>query len=285
MKEKYWKKSPWAIRTLSFDASDAIAVDDTISAVTAEVYDSDGVDVSESMVSGSAAWDGTTITQKFTGGTDGEDYSCVIKITTSAGEKADEKLIIQVRARVSSLAITTLITLSEIKDWLDLDDTDADAFLEQAISDWSNAVDTRLGRTILSTDYADEAHDGGKLAVILNNFPVSELTSITVEDGALGDDDYTYNANGIIRLKSGLPFGGGPGDVLVTYTAGYDTAPGDLKRSMKQIVALEYYLSGHGRKALSKRSESTGEGNVTYERGPEDQERIMRRIERLYGSR
>jgi len=183
-------------------------------------------------------------------------------------------------------ASNALVTKEEVKEWLKLSGTDDDDFLQSAINDWSDAIETRLNRVIISADHTDECHPGGKLAVLLKNIPVTEISSITVDDGALGISDYTvYPESGIVRLVSGKAFGGGPGSILVTYTGGYEEAPGDLKRCVKQIVALEYYLSGHGRKALAKRGESTGEGTATYERGPEDQEKIMQRIERLYARR
>jgi len=183
-------------------------------------------------------------------------------------------------------AANALVTKDEIKRWLKLSGTGDDDFFQEAINDWSDTIEKRLGRVIKSAEHTDEVRDGGKLAVILKNIPVSSISSITVDGAALGSSDYTLDGDsGIIKLKSGLSFSGGPGSILATYTGGYTEVPGDLKRAVKQLVALEYYLSGHGRKALSKRSESAGEGSVTYERGPEDQENIMKKLERLYARR
>ena len=183
-------------------------------------------------------------------------------------------------------ADNALITVTEIKDWLKLSGSDDDDFLQRAINDWSDTIEKRLGRVIISTEHTDERHDGGKIAVLLKNIPVTEISSVSVDGAALGLSDCTVDQDsGILRLVSGKAFNGGPGSILVAYTGGYETVPGDLVRCVKQIVALEYYLSGHGRKALAKRGESTGEGTATYERGPEDQEKIMMRLERLYARR
>lgn len=186
------------------------------------------------------------------------------------------------------LSTNALISLEDIKLWLNLEgqDVERDNFLRDEINDWSSTIETRLGRVIHSTTHTDERHDGGKLSVILNNIPVTDISSITVDDGALGSSDYVYvSESGIVRLVSGLPFGGGPGSVLVTYTGGYTEVPGDLKRAVKQIVAIGFYLSGHGRKSIAKRGESTAQGNVEYNRGPEDQGKILKIIERIYGRR
>jgi len=183
-------------------------------------------------------------------------------------------------------ADNALVTIAEFKDWLKLSGSDDDDFLQRAINDWSDTIEKRLGRVIKSAEHSDERHDGGKQAVLLKNIPVTDISSVSVDGAALGSSDYTVDQDsGILRLVSGKAFGGGPGSILVTYTGGYSTVPGDLKRCVKQIAALEYYLSGHGRKALAKRGESTGEGTATYERGPEDQEKIMKRLERLYARR
>jgi hypothetical protein len=179
-----------------------------------------------------------------------------------------------------------LITLDEIKRWLNLTGTDDDDFFQEQINDWSDTIASRCNRKFVSQDYEDEVHDGEKVYILPRNLPVTDIDSITVDGGALGEDDYTLDKEGAtVRLKSGENFGGGPGAVLVTYTGGYDPIPGDLRRAVRQLVALEYYLSGHGRKALAKRGESAQGGNVTYERSPQDQERIIEGLVRRYGRR
>ncbi|OPL13707.1 MAG: hypothetical protein AVO39_10235 [delta proteobacterium MLS_D] len=179
-----------------------------------------------------------------------------------------------------------LIELDEIKRYLKLTTNDEDDFLQQAINDWSDALETRLNRVIKSADYEDERHHGGKLAILLKNMPVSAISSITVDDEELDSDDYTFDTDsGIVRMATGYPFDGGPGSVLVSYTAGYETAPGDIRRGIMQIVALEYYLSARGQKALIKSGENIQGGGVTYNRGPQDQERIMAGLERRYSRR
>jgi hypothetical protein len=179
-----------------------------------------------------------------------------------------------------------LIDLDEAKDWLKLTGTDDDDFLQRAINDWSDTIETRLNRKLFSATFEDERHDGSKRAIILKNTPVTEISSLTIDLCELSSLDYTFDSkSGIIRMWDGKPFMGGPGSVLVSYTGGFVVVPGDMKVKVNQIVALEYYLSGHGRKALAKRGESAQGGNVTYERSPQDQERIIEGLVRRYGRR
>ena len=184
-------------------------------------------------------------------------------------------------------AANALVELADVKRWLALTATDQDNFLQQAINDWSGAIESRLGRVIVSATHTDERHHGGKLAIILRHIPVASIAEITVDGTLIDADDYTFDPDsGIIRMASGHRFCGGPGSVLVTYVAGYETIPGDIVQALKQLVALEFYLSGaSGRKALAKRGESMAGGSVTYERGPRDQEEIMSRLERRHARR
>lgn len=181
-----------------------------------------------------------------------------------------------------------LVTIAEVKRWLKLDGSGDDDFLQEAINQRSDTVEKRLNRIIKSADYTGERHDGGKKKVLLKNIPVTAISSITVDDSALTATDYTCDGDsGIIRLKNGFTFGGGPGSIEVSYTGGFDedSVPGDFKQKVTQLVALEFYLSGRSRKALAKKGESNSQGNVTYERGPEDQERLMVKLERKYARR
>jgi len=184
-------------------------------------------------------------------------------------------------------ADNAMVSLTEVKEWLNLTGTNDDDFLQRQINDWSDTIETRLGRIIKSDDYEDEIHDGGKLAILPKNLPVTAIDSITIDDSELDSDEYELDKEGCkIRMKSGLPFEGGTGEILLSYTGGFASVPGDIKRAVRQLVALEYYLSGHGRKALAKRGESApGGGNVTYERGPADQERVIDGLIRRYGRR
>jgi hypothetical protein len=179
-----------------------------------------------------------------------------------------------------------LIELDEIKRYLKLTTNDEDDFLQEQINNWSDALETRFNRIIKSADYDDERHHGGKLAILLRNMPVTAIDSITVDGEAVDGDDYTFDMDsGIVRMVTGYPFSGGPGSVLVSYTAGYESVPGDLRHGITQIVALEYYLSARGQKALIKSGENIQGGGVTYNRGPNDQEKIMAGLVRRYSRR
>lgn len=179
-----------------------------------------------------------------------------------------------------------LVELDDMMRWMQFETHTEDEFLQSAINDWSDTIEKRLKRTILSTTHTDERHDGGRRSILLHNFPVTAVSSVSIDGGALGSLDYTYETGpGIVRMCSGREFAGKRGSILVTYTAGFSTVPGDLRRVVKQLVALEYYLSARGNKAIIKAGESLGGGNVSYQRGPDEQEKLMKKIERMYARR
>lgn len=178
-----------------------------------------------------------------------------------------------------------MITKADVKEWLGLTTTSPqDDFLQRAINNWSDKFETAIGRTILSTAHTDEVHDGGVRNVLPNNPPVTVLTSIKINDSLVTVTEYTINSSGsVIRKKDGKRWAGGFGSILLAYTGGYATVPGDIQQIFLQIIALEYYLGGAGgRKALSKKGESFAGQNVTYERSPRDQAIIFNALVATY---
>jgi len=96
MEEKSWTKASWEEITITFDAGNAVASTDTISSASVTIYDAAG-DSASTMIDGDASISGTNILQKIKGGTDGQDYIVRLQITTTAGEKIEDTLLIKVR--------------------------------------------------------------------------------------------------------------------------------------------------------------------------------------------
>lgn len=182
--------------------------------------------------------------------------------------------------------MSALIELSDIKSWLGLEGakTARDTFLTSMCTAWSAKFERRIGRTISQATYTDEIHDGRRFVILPRNYPVQSITSLTIDGVALGSTYYYLNASGmIIRQKNGLRFGGGRGSIKLTYIGGYATVPEDIKQALIQIVALDYYLSGHGNSLLPKTAEALNDGErLTYNRSPKDQERMLQDIVTIY---
>jgi len=95
-----WEKQSWESIILPFDASDFVDDDDTIAGVDATMYDSKSTDVSAAMIEGVPSFVGTTVYTQVKAGTDNETYSLRLRITTTAGEKFEDDLQVEVAEKV-----------------------------------------------------------------------------------------------------------------------------------------------------------------------------------------
>jgi len=93
-----WTKQPSEKRRLAFDASKTLIAGDTISSFDAKIFDSEGVDLSATMISGSS--NTTTIVYIWVqAGTTGLVYFLRIKITTVLGELIEDDLAVKVEQK------------------------------------------------------------------------------------------------------------------------------------------------------------------------------------------
>lgn len=152
-----------------------------------------------------------------------------------------------------------IVSLEDVKTFLGIaeDDTSQDNRLAPVVDAFCVYIPTYLGRILEETEFEDELYDGtGLPTLVLKNYPITEITSITVN----GDDFpevtyeermssiigyYIHNANnGILMNLSIWPRG--RGNILISYKAGYDEIPADIIYAT--LKTMEHYW------ALNKRS-------------------------------
>ena len=106
---------------------------------------------------------------------------------------------------------------------------------EAALQDfWSDAVEAlireHLGAPLLGTSTVSidgELHDGdGTNMVILNNLPIQNIVSVSVDDAPVAATEYTKKGIGVALLYSTFPIG--VANVSVSYTAGSDEVDGKI---------------------------------------------------------
>jgi len=95
----YWEKQAWESIILPFDGSNTIATDDSISSVAAKIYDSEGTDLSATMIEGAPSYTANTVQVQVKAGTAGAEYSLELKIDTTNGEHIEDDLEVRVRAK------------------------------------------------------------------------------------------------------------------------------------------------------------------------------------------
>ncbi len=141
-----------------------------------------------------------------------------------------------------------LVTKAEYKAYAKIVNPNQDAEIDSIIPKVSQLVKTYCGRTFV--DYADEAKveysNGGIAAIILNEWPVIAVDSVEYSS----DYGQTYTAitefvdwvldEGYIVATSPSGFAKQLRGYKVTYKAGYETLPEDLKLGVLDLVT--YYL-------------------------------------------
>lgn len=155
-----------------------------------------------------------------------------------------------------------LCTLTAVKLELSLSGSAADAILTERIAQMSAMIETHCRRVFARETVQEIFRDVDDYRLSLTRFPVSSITSVTIDGEALSSGDYEIDAEAgaLFRLSSDARVSIYASKVTVIYTAGYvlpDTAnptlPADIQRACV-LAATTAYL-GKGRD-LTIRSES-----------------------------
>lgn len=147
------------------------------------------------------------------------------------------------------MAGTSLITRAEYKAYAGITSTNQDVEIDAIIPKVSDLVKTYCRRSFI--DYASsaitETFNGGTNKYYLKEYPLLSLLSLEYSS------DYGQNYNGLTEFtdfvaniaedsvdslsSNGFPYA--INGYTVTYTAGYNTVPGDLKLAVMDLVT--YY--------------------------------------------
>ena len=169
------------------------------------------------------------------------------------------------------MATGDLVTLAEAKKHLNINDTSSDDELAGFITSASRMWVERGGPGADSPQY-DEWHTGGGMRVALNRGHVLAISEITEASGTAittlteqnaggsGSDGYSLNKrSGVLKRRSGgmaSAFAPGIENVHVVYTAGFVTAPADIKQAANILISHLWETQRGG----SKRPGSDDEG-------------------------
>lgn len=163
-----------------------------------------------------------------------------------------------------------LCTLTDVREYLGITGVDATAnsVMTRLCDVVTTLFDTYCNRTLLETEHTEYYSCYGTNYIVLRNYPVTLITSVSDDTNyvwdvdTIIDSDYYFLDNTILRLKN-LYFANYPQSVQVIYTAGYttETLPEDLKQAAILEVAHLYKKSSEGVSVVSR---STGESSITY---------------------
>jgi hypothetical protein len=157
-----------------------------------------------------------------------------------------------------TLLSNALTTVDAVKEYLKipLDNTGDDSRIEGLINACSASIENYCQRSFKKQQYVDEEYDGNNYKYInLLNYPVVSVDSVTLNDTLLTTDQYTVKKKPgiLVRKYTGIDvdyyyrwhnafWPQGDGNILVTYTAGYDVIPADLEQSCILYV-MSFYKS------------------------------------------
>lgn|SRR5574339_74072 len=138
------------------------------------------------------------------------------------------------------------VTLADLKEHLDISDTDKDSFLTNILNAAWEMAKNYIGYDLNDTVYTEDYDGDGTNELLLKKWPIISITSIKDDtDRTFGSDtvidstDYLFDADtGLVTLFQGQGvFTSGRGNIRVVYTAGYTSIPYDAQRGLIMLAS------------------------------------------------
>jgi hypothetical protein len=161
-----------------------------------------------------------------------------------------------------------LASLDDLKIALSIVHYEDDALLTRIGLAASGYFEKQTGRTILAEDYV-EVQDGQAGRVIVPaNFPIVSVASLSI-DGVVQTLSTGYGVAGyyvdgnVIRLRDTFATDG-QGNISISYRAGFETAPEDVRQAVIELASLMYVE----RSRSGQQSKTVGGENVSFYYAP-----------------
>jgi len=159
-----------------------------------------------------------------------------------------------------------LATVADLIAWMGLENVDQATTdqLQRLVTATSIWIQEEISRTIRSLSYTETLDGHGGDRIMLCNYPVTAVASVSVDGQALppssgpGQPGFAL-ANDLIVLR-GYRFALGAANVVVVYTAGFATIPQDLTQACLELASLRW----KERDRIGHVSKSLGGETVTF---------------------
>lgn len=144
------------------------------------------------------------------------------------------------------MAVVDLATVEQVKGYLGITSVADDALLERLVGSASAYIQKWLNRDLGSDIYIASMDGNNSDTMLLPNYPVQSVTSLTIDGQAIPlssgplNKGYAFDDNRIVLR--GYRFTGGLLNVEVTYTAGYADGeiPADVTQACIEMIAMRY---------------------------------------------
>ena len=161
--------------------------------------------------------------------------------------------------------MANLTTLQNVKDWLGLESDDDDTLLTRMVSAISEYIQSWLNRDLLTAAYTEILDGNGGVKLMLSNYPVNTVTSLTVDGQTIPSAVDSQGAGymvtpNLILLLGSYSFTKALQNVVVSYTAGFAVTPPEIEQAVIELIALRY----KERDRIGHVSKSLGGETVTF---------------------
>ena len=159
-----------------------------------------------------------------------------------------------------------LISLDELKEFLEKTDTEHDTILERFIEQVGVRFESYTGRRFTEAART-EKFDGGKRLYYMDAFPIDTGQTLTVKEDDVTmvvDLDYFIKATSGLIEFTGKTSEAKPNIIEVTWTGGYSTTDEvlDVPDDLKMVCTLQCAFQFKRRKEPGLRSVSTPDGAI-----------------------
>lgn len=165
-------------------------------------------------------------------------------------------------------------TLDDLRDLPQMSDTVTypDARCEAAAAWAVSIIEREVGTSFVLREHAGEVHDGGRDVIVLNStYAVNDPAPTATVDGIAVTDALRVKAGVLRRFSAGSYYpstwSAGVGNVEVTYSAGYSTAPpADIKEAALLLTRLHLLETDSDAAMDARTTQRTNEmgGTTTY---------------------
>lgn len=143
------------------------------------------------------------------------------------------------------MAAGDLTDLTSVKTWLEITTTNNDTLLGQLITAASAWIVDYLSRPILSASYTETRKGTGNDSMTMRAYPITAVASIAwngtsitaAADPIAGSPGFLFDGRRIDLIGNVFPYGC---PVVISYTAGYVTAPADVQQACTELVGEAY---------------------------------------------
>lgn len=216
---------------------------------------------------------------------------------------------------VPAATLIDLVTLNDVKTWLELEEnnTDDDGLLQILITGFSRYVLNRTGMASFGVNTYTDIYDGnGSQDLFLRNYPITSVTSVIVGNytvpqstGLTAPGWYIdpHQKSIVLRSVGGSGWGGGSGigpymmvpgsvfpqsfirgrgNIQVIYQAGYTSLPADLYEIVMETIGIFYARKDWKDMASRALAIQGGSGTTVFRRDwlPLGTEEVLRYYQR-----